>query len=202
MGVDDTVAVAVGVIVGVGGTPNAIPLSFIFCGLFSASSVIVSVPDSFVTLFLAAVGLNVTETVHVAGLAASIGPQVLALTAKGSDEVIEVMLSATLFGFDNVTALGGDIVSTCTLPNDNLCGLMPIPSFAVDPHQAIELSVDPRSIKAPMTLLRAFVVSCLTVSPTCYDEQLTGTPNDTKATKDSGNQAYEATGKVFITNTT
>jgi hypothetical protein len=39
---------------------------------------------------------------------------------------IEVMLSDVLLGFDSVTFCGGEIVLTCTLPNDSFFGLMPI----------------------------------------------------------------------------
>ena len=131
------VGVAVGVLlavgVGVGFIPNATPLSLTFCGLFSALSAIASVPDSFVPLvFAAPVGLKVTDTMQVAGLAASVAPQVFTLTAKGPLGAIEVMLIAVLFGFDSVTVFADDTVSTVTLPNDSSFGLMPILRPAAD----------------------------------------------------------------------
>jgi hypothetical protein len=133
VGVRVAVAVLVGVAVGGGAIPSAVPVSFTFCGLFSASSVMDSVPDSLAPLSLAApVGLNVTDTVQVAGLAASIEPHVFALTAKGPLAMAELMLIAELFGFDNVTLLASDTVSTRTLPNDRSFGLMSIFSPAAD----------------------------------------------------------------------
>ena len=71
-----TVVVAVEVAVGVGGMPNAVPDNFTVWGLPAASSVIVSVPVSLVCLgLLASTGLKVTDTMQVAGLAASAGMQ-------------------------------------------------------------------------------------------------------------------------------
>ncbi len=76
------VAVGVAVIVGVEALPNAVPVSFTTCGLLSASSVMESLPASLVPLDLEAlVGLNVTDTVQVAGFTGRGETQVLALTA-------------------------------------------------------------------------------------------------------------------------
>ena len=69
---------------------------------------------------------------QVAGLAASVAPQVFTLTAKGPLGAIEVMLIAVLFGFDSVTVFADDTVSTVTLPNDSSFGLMPILRPAAD----------------------------------------------------------------------
>ena len=101
------------IVAGPGAMPKAIPLRCTVCGLFSASSVMVRVPGSFVPLgLLALLGLNVTDTVQVAGLGASVEPQVFALTAKDPLGVIDVMPNALLLGFDSVTILGADTVAT------------------------------------------------------------------------------------------
>ena len=132
VGVAVAVAVAVGVAVGVGvgAMPYAVPLSFTVCGLFAASSTIVRSPDSLVRFgLLALVGSNVTETAQDV-FDASVEPHVFALIAKGPLGVIESIASATLFGFDSVTVLGDETVSTLVLGNDREPGLMRILSCA------------------------------------------------------------------------
>jgi hypothetical protein len=132
VGVAVAVAVAVGVAVGVGvgAMPYAVPLSFTVCGLFAASSTIVRSPDSLVRFgLLALVGSNVTETAQDV-FDASVEPHVFALIAKGPLGVIESIVSATLFGFDSVTVLGDETVSTLVLGNDREPGLMRILSCA------------------------------------------------------------------------
>jgi len=125
-GVEVTVAVAVlvGVAVGVGLLPTAIPVSFTFCGLFSALSLMVSAPDSFVPVgFAGSTGTKITETLQFAGFAASVAMQAFPLTAKGPLTATELMVIADLLSFESVTAFGADVEPTSTLPNDSSFGL-------------------------------------------------------------------------------
>jgi hypothetical protein len=137
--------------------------------------VIVSVPDTFVPLGLAGpVGLNVTDTVQVAGFGANVVPQVFALTANCVLGAIEVMLIAVLFGFDSVTVLGGEIVLTCTLPNDIFFGLMPILSPAADASTGAATMMT--SSRIEMTAL--FAVSIAHLAPPGNESQQRKRQND------------------------
>jgi len=119
------VAVLLAVGVGVGFLPTAIPVSFTFCGLFSALSLIVSSPDSFVPLgFAGSTGTKITDTLHFAGLAASVPLQALPLSANGPVTPTELIVIADLLSFESVTALAADIDPTSTLPNDSSFGLI------------------------------------------------------------------------------
>jgi hypothetical protein len=173
VGVAVIVGVAVAVAVGeVTGVPKATPLSFTFCGDFSASSAISRLPLTLVPLdLLALTGLNVTETWQ-SELAATELSQPLVFMAKAPDEVIEVMANATELGLLTVTVLALETVSTATLPNESEDGLIAIFPAAPVPVKAIDLRV--ASAESPMTRLADLEPSAVGVKVSVTSHPLPG----------------------------
>lgn len=169
------VIVVVAVAVGVGevtAVPNATPLSFTFCGDFSASSAISRLPLTLVPLdLLALTGLNVTETWQLE-LAASEVSQLLVVMENGPEGVIEVMANATESGLLTVTVLALEAVSTATLPNESEDGLIAIFPATPVPVKAIDLRV--ASAESPITRLADLEPSAVGVKVSVTSHPLPG----------------------------
>jgi hypothetical protein len=113
---NETTAPGVGVLVGVGAAPYAVPLKLTVWAEVLPLSVIVSLPVSVVPLvLLSVVGLNVIDTVQLPPAEID-DPQEFPGDANGAVTLIEVTLRADVFGFVMVSVLAGDTVPTCTLP--------------------------------------------------------------------------------------